>query len=386
MKKIAFINQRYGKEVNGGSEYYTMLMAQKLKALYEVEVLTSKALTYEKWENYYQEDIQNIDDITVRRFGVKRKRNKYFQRLLKELIVHLGWNTEKMTGLWNMVLGPYIPEMLSYIEEHKEEYDAFIFVTYMYYPAVFGMEKVADKSVFVPTAHDEYNIHFKIYERIFHLPRKIVYLTEEEKQFVQERFHNEEMDSSVIGVGIEVPLDVSEERFRKKYDIDGEYIIYAGRVDNEKGCNEMFDYFLRYISDNGNMQLVVIGKSYMDIPKNKRIHYIGYVSEQDKYDGIKGAKLLWLPSRFESLSIAVLEAMALRTPVIVNGRCNVLRGHCERSGGGAWYERYGEFVDSMQKVMGADYNTFCDNSEQYVRKFYRWDKVISQWRTLLEKV
>lgn len=386
MKKIAFINQRYGKEVNGGSEYYTMLMAQKLKALYEVEVLTSKALTYEKWENYYQEDIQNIDDITVRRFGVKRKRNKYFQRLLKELIVHLGWNTEKMTGLWNMVLGPYIPEMLSYIEEHKEEYDAFIFVTYMYYPAVFGMEKVADKSVFVPTAHDEYNIYFKIYERIFHLPRKIVYLTEEEKQFVQERFHNEEMDSSVIGVGIEVPLDVSEERFRKKYDIDGEYIIYAGRVDNEKGCNEMFDYFLRYISDNGNMQLVVIGKSYMDIPKDKRIHYIGYVSEQDKYDGIKGAKLLWLPSRFESLSIAVLEAMALRTPVIVNGRCNVLRGHCERSGGGAWYERYGEFVDSMQKVMGADYNTFCDNSEQYVRKFYRWDKVISQWRTLLEKV
>lgn len=47
-KRIAFINQRYGREVNGGSESYTMQMAQHLKAEYEVEVLTSKALTYDK--------------------------------------------------------------------------------------------------------------------------------------------------------------------------------------------------------------------------------------------------------------------------------------------------------------------------------------------------
>ena len=53
-KRIAFINQRYGREVNGGSESYTMQMAQHLKAEYEVEVLTSKALTYDKWEDYYE--------------------------------------------------------------------------------------------------------------------------------------------------------------------------------------------------------------------------------------------------------------------------------------------------------------------------------------------
>ena len=134
MKRIALVNQRYGKEVNGGSEYYTMQMAQQFKENYKVEVLTSKALTYDKWEDYYGHDVEVLDGIIVRRFGVKRKRNRYVQRLLKEVITCIGINTEIVTAMWNKSLGPYMPELVNYIEAHKEEYEAFIFVTYMYYP------------------------------------------------------------------------------------------------------------------------------------------------------------------------------------------------------------------------------------------------------------
>jgi len=48
MKKIAIINQRYGLEVNGGSELYSREIAERLKAKYEVEVLTSCAVEYVK--------------------------------------------------------------------------------------------------------------------------------------------------------------------------------------------------------------------------------------------------------------------------------------------------------------------------------------------------
>ncbi len=386
MKRIAFVNQRYGKEVNGGSEYYTMLMAQKLKEHYEVEVLTSKALTYDMWEDCYKEDAEDIDGVRVRRFSVKRKRNRILQRLFKILVTRFGWNTLKITEAWNKILGPYVPELVKYIREHKDEYDAFIFVTYMYYPAVFGMREAAEKAIFVPTAHDEYCIYFKLYEETFRLPRKIVFLTPEERDFVHALFHNEQIDSEVIGVGIDPPADADEESFREKYEIEGEYLLYAGRVDAEKGCDEMFAYFQRFSEKRSDLQLVVIGKAYMDIPKHENIRYLGFVSEEDKYNAIKGAKMLWLPSKFESLSIAVLEAMALGVPVIVNGKCEVLRGHCERSGGGESYFDYKGFENAVDRIAVEKYSVYSGNARRYIDECYMWDGVIEKWIEQVEGV
>lgn len=386
MKKIAFVNQRYGKEVNGGSEYYTMQMAQKLKRFYDVEVLTSKALTYNKWEDYYSSNVEVIDGITVRRFGVRWKRNRILQRFFRILITRFGWNTQKITEMWNRILGPYVPGLIRYMENHKQEYQAVIFVTYMYYPTVFGMEKASERAIFVPTAHDEYNIYFKVYEKLFHLPKKIVYLTEEERKFVWRQFHNEETENRVIGLGVELPEKVSVERFRRKYGIEGEYLIYAGRVDADKGCGEMFEYFHRYVGGRNDLKLVVIGRTYMKIPDAENIYYLGYVSDEDKYDAIKGAKLLWLPSRMESLSIAVLEAMKLGTPVIVNGKCNVLRAHCEKSGAGLWYDDYEGFSQQLQTFTSSLYKDYSGKAVEYVKQYYSWDKVLQEWRDLLESI
>lgn len=385
MKRIAFVNQRYGKEVNGGSEYYTMLMAQKLKAYYEVEVLTSKALTYEKWEDYYQEDVGQIDGITVRRFGVKRKRSRVLQRIFKILITRFGINTCKVTETWNKILGPYVPGLVKYIRDNNEKYDAFIFVTYLYYPAVFGMREVAEKAIFVPTAHDEYFIYFKLYEELFHLPKKIVFLTPEEKEFVHSLFHNEKIENEVIGVGIDVPENADADSFRQKYRIEGDYLLYAGRVDTEKGCDEMFDYFCRYSKTRNDLQLIVIGKAYMNIPKQSNIRYLGFVSEEDKYNAIKGAKILWLPSQFESLSIAVLEAMALGVPVIVNGKCEVLKGHCDRSGGGESYFNYKGFEDIVGRIAGEKYSFYSQSARRYIDECYMWDGVIGKWMKLINQ-
>ena len=76
--------------------------------------------------------------------------------------------------------------------------------------------------------------------------------------------------------------------------------------------------------------------------------------------------------------------MALSRPVIVNGKCDVLKGHCERSGGGLWYEDYESFAGAMEALADGGYDSYCKRAKAYVEKYYRWDKVTEAWKELLD--
>lgn len=392
MKRIALVNQRYGMEVNGGSEYYTRLLAKQLSKSFQVEVLTTTALSYEKWDNYYEAGTEQIDDITVRRFRVEKPRAVYTQRAVGKLLNKTHFKSRFFNRLWVDAQGPYAPGLIQYIEDKKEEYDIFIFVTYLYYSTVYGMPKVREKAIFIPTAHDEYCIYYDIYKELFSMPKGIVFLTEEEKQFVHTTFKNDEIPHIVAGAGVEVPSEVKAERFREKYQIQGRYLIYTGRVDENKGCGQMFQAYLEYKAKSKKpLELVVVGQKFMDIPSEESIHYLGFVSEEDKFDAIAGAEALWLPSEFESLSISVLEAMAMSRPVLVNGKCEVLKGHCVKSNGGFSYDNFSQAVNYLEWFEKKDsnkkqYQDMCQGAAEYIREYYSWESIMDSFQKLTEKI
>lgn len=385
-KKIAIVNQRYGLEVNGGSEYYTRLIAERLNNKYDVEVLTTKALNYTTWEDYYKEDVETINGVNIRRFSVKKKRKVFFFRLLCLFARLLKSKSKKLEELWVKEQGPYAPELIKYIEKSKDVYDGFIFVTYLYFPTAKGMAHVADKSILIPTAHDEPYIYFDIYKPLFLDSKAIVFLTEEERALVHKIFHNQRIENDVIGIGIDVP-QIPNNDFREHYNIQGDYLIYVGRVDVGKGCDEMFEFFKRFKQENTDIdiKLVVIGKSVIEIPQRSDIVYLGFLSEEDKFKAIEEAKALVLPSKYESLSMSVLEAMAMSKPVIVNGKCEVLKAHCEKSSGGLYYGNYEEFNQSVLGILkgGNDYSIMCQNAKKYVEESYTWDTVMLKFEKIL---
>lgn len=387
-KKIAFINQRYGLEVNGGSELYTRQIAERLKDQYDVDVLTTCAVDFVTWDNYYSEGTEYINGVKVIRFKTQKKRDiNKFAGMCQAILSNN--RTREDEEKWLKEQGPFCPGIIDFCEKHYDEYDAFIVVTYIYYTAVKTIPAVQKKAIFIPTAHDEPFIFFDIYKDAFKAPEAFVFLTEEEKDFVQNTFNVFHKTYEVTGAGIDVPENVSEHDFVKKFHISGNYIIYVGRIDGEKGCAKLFQYFLEYKKRSRNdLKLVLMGKSSIDIPEDKDIIYLGFVSDEDKFNGIKGAKALILPSPFESLSISVLEALALSVPVIVNAQCKVLKGHCIRSNAGLYYNDYFEFEGALNYMMthSDEYKQMCFNGVEYIKRYYRWDIIINKFIELIEEV
>jgi glycosyltransferase involved in cell wall biosynthesis len=386
--KIAFVVQRYGADVAGGSEALCRQVAERLSQFYEIEVLTSCAKDYITWRNEYNEGTETIGGVLVRRFKVDKERNlKKFTLFTQKVFSEPHTEIDELR--WIEEQGPYVPKLLNFLKNHKDNYDLFVFFTYRYYPSFFGLPFVCEKSILVPTAEDEPTLNMTINKSFFCLPKAIIYLTEEEKNILMQRFNTQKKLHAVIGMGITLPENVDGERFKRKYKLRHDFIVYVGRIDENKGCYQLFDYFTKYKHDNpSNLKLVLIGKTVMEIPKNPDIIYLGFLHEQDKFAGIRASKFLVMPSDFESYSIVVTEAWALGTPILVNGRCAVLKGHCQRSNAGLYYTDYNEFVECINLLLSNNelITKLGRRGRAYVEANYNWDRIEKKYQTLFKYI
>ncbi|MCD4678020.1 MAG: glycosyltransferase [Desulfobacula sp.] len=383
--KIGFVVQRYGEEVFGGAEFHCKMVAEHLSKYYDIEIITTCAIDYITWKNEYSAGKNNVNGITVWRFPVDYSRdmdkfNTYSEKIL------WGEHCNKDEIKWMKLQGPYSTQLLDYLRNNKDSYDLFIFFTYLYCTTFFGLPLVKDKAMLVPTAHDEPTIYLKIFKLLFKQPKARSFNTEEENKFINTKFKNKNIPSEIIGVGIDVPGKIDGNHFIKKYKLEN-FIIYVGRIDESKGCNELFDFFIRYKNETkSGIKLVLTGKAVMKVPDNPDIIYIGTTSEQDKFNGIKAAKFLIMPSKYESLSLVILETWICNNAVLVNGKCDVLKGHCLRSNGGLYYTNYEEFKEIMdlflinQKLL----KQMGKNGHQYVLERYEWAVVEEKYINFIQ--
>jgi glycosyltransferase involved in cell wall biosynthesis len=176
-------------------------------------------------------------------------------------------------------------------------------------------------------------------------------------------------------VGSVIPEAVDADRARQKFGLSRPFVLYVGRIDANKGCAELFDFFVRYSrSARRPLDLLLIGTPVLPIPNHPQIRHLGYVSDTDKFDVLAAAEALVMPSYYESLSMVALEAWALGRPVLANARCDVLMGQCLRSNGGLYYDNAGEFSELLDRLL--DNRALADrlgrSGREYFARHYSW--------------
>ena len=420
--KIAFVIQRYGPEVLGGAEHLCRLVAERLAQQDDVEVLTTCARNYITWANEYPEGSDRIRGVTVRRFATSQTRDlDAFNKYSEWIYSHEHSRADEME--WLKQQGPWSPALIEHLRRQHQQYDVLVFFTYLYAPTVLGLEICPTRSVLVPTAHDEPPIQLGIYKEVFSRPAALIYNTDSERRFVKQTFPDRALLEEVAGVGVDLPQhnpyprmpspadaddgEASDETnesagasafpshltargavFRRRHRLDGQILLYGGRIDPGKGCEELLHYFTAYVADGGDATLALMGVKLMPLPEDPHVRFAGLLSDRERVQALEAATVVVCPSPYESLSLLALEALSVGTPILANARSEVLVEHCVRSNAGLYYANRDEFVECLKLLMndGELRAAMGRQGRDYIRRNYRWDVVLEKYERVFAKL
>jgi glycosyltransferase involved in cell wall biosynthesis len=274
---------------------------------------------------------------------------------------------------------------------------------------VLGLGLDPARSILVPTAHDEPAIHLGIYREMFAAATAVAFNTEVEKHFLKTTFEMRPIAEETVGCGVDLlqddPLQAHEEpedeeeahkalpphlrargtQFRRRHRLHGQFLLYGGRIDAGKGCEELIEYFTSYKEQGGDATLALMGVKLMQLPEVPWVKFAGLLSERERLQALEAATIVVVPSPFESLSLLALEAMAVGTPVLCNARAEVLVDHCHKSNAGLYYADRDEFVECAKLLLADDRlrDRMGRNGKEYIRRNYRWDVIMSKYDRLI---
>jgi glycosyltransferase involved in cell wall biosynthesis len=247
--------------------------------------------------------------------------------------------------------------------------------------------------------------------------------TEIERQFVHAQFSERPLLEEIVGVGVEIPPQQQHGRgamrmeeasetasspdevgstpeyvpshlaargaeFRRKHRLHGPILLYGGRIDPGKGCEELIEYFSSYVQEGGDATLALMGAKLMVLPEEPFIRFAGLLSERERAQAFEAATVVVCPSPYESLSMLALEAMAAGTPILVNARSPVLVEHCLKGNGGLFYANRDEFVECLKLLVDDEglRMRIGRQGREYVRQNYRWDVILGKYERVFAKL
>jgi glycosyltransferase involved in cell wall biosynthesis len=126
----------------------------------------------------------------------------------------------------------------------------------------------------------------------------------------------------------------AEQRMRERFGIQSSpFVLFLGRLNEIKGPDLLLDAFVRIADKYPELHLVfagpdggMLGTLRATCEKRslvQRVHFVGYLDVAEKAVALRAAVLLAIPSRQEAMSLVVLEAGIVGTPVLFTTSCGL---------------------------------------------------------------
>lgn len=335
---LAFVVQRYGKEIIGGAEHLARQIAEQITAHHHnVTIYTTTAQSYRSWENAYPQTSSYENGVLVKRFHSKIKRHPALFSLIHGILkiylklVPFFGSFKAFEKLWLILQGPYCPNLVLDLKQNAKNYDRIVFFTYLYYPTVVGLHQIQHSHIIlVPSAHDEPAIYLPFIQKAMNLAHQIFYNTEEESYILEKIIENFKQKSLQVGIGINFEKQKGKENNFSHQLPSRPFLLYLGRLTRAKGLELLFSGYLAFteLFNEKPPLLVLAGELEKDLllPENENIIFLNKVTEDLKEQLLEKCLFLVHPSAFESLSLSLLEAIYFQKPALLNQACNVFCG------------------------------------------------------------
>lgn len=173
-----------------------------------------------------------------------------------------------------------------------------------------------------------------------------------------------------------------------------QYILFAaGRVEPTKGCHLLLEAFGEM---DDEVPLLVVG-DINQVPSYKqelleradaRVKFLPFISSKESLFGlVQEARIFVFPSTVEAMSMMLLEAASLGTPILASDipeNTKVLHKY-------ALFFKSGDAKDLRHKLRWAldhakSMEQLAENARYWVLRNYAWDEVVTKYNGLYEKV
>lgn len=235
----------------------------------------------------------------------------------------------------------------------------------------------------------------------------ILAVSETTKQRLEKVFSNTKNKTSVVYEGVNVPKTEFPQNSSTQFPFDRDFILFLGTVEPRKNLAmaiSAFDLFLQQHPEFINTcRFVIAGKNgwgtqevfqlieevnqiWAELEPNGVIHYLGAVTEEEKWLLLARASLFIYPSFYEGFGLPILEAMAIGTPVIISQESAL----CEVGREAVITIEFGD-IESMALsiaqclLLPEGVKMLCDDGIARA-KYFSWEQTAQETLRILEQV